>query len=110
MDEHLKVDPTGLHTVGQDLHTAADDSDTAFSRTHAAASAAADGLFSGSKRALQSKLDEWKPTTAAIVATVRDHGSNLHTSAALYNKTDGHTSTALYVAGEKPDRKLNLDV
>lgn len=110
MDENLKVDPAGLHTVGQNLQTAADDSTAAFSRSHASVSAAADGLFSGSRQALQAKVDQWKPTTAAIVATVREHGSNLHTSAALYNKTDGDTSTALYVAGDKPDRPLNLDV
>ncbi|MBJ7291332.1 type VII secretion target [Williamsia sp.] len=110
MGKHLKVDPATLHTVGQDLHTAADDSTEAFGRSHAGASAAADGLFSGSRQALQAKVDQWKPTTAAIVATVREHGSNLHTSAALYNNTDGDNSTALYVAGETPHRPLNLDI
>ena len=110
MNENLEVDPATLHTVGRDLHTAADDSTEAFSRSHAGVSAAAAGLFSGSRQALQAKVDQWKPTTAAIVNTVREHGGHLHTSAALYNKTDGDTSTALYVAGDTPRRTLNLDV
>ena len=110
MDEHLKVEPATLHSVGQDLHTGADDATTAFSRGHAGVSAAADGLFSASRQALQAKVEQWKPTTAAMVSAVREHGSNLHTSAALYDKTDGDTSTALYVAGDTPNRRLNLDV
>ncbi|MGU3292498.1 type VII secretion target [Williamsia sp. M5A3_1d] len=108
MPDNLEVDPVSLRHVGRQLNQGAEEGGEAFVAQHGQLTAAAAGLFGKARSAMEQKADTWRTRAADITSAIDDHGTRLHTSAALYETTDGDTSTALYRAGDDGQPKLNL--
>ncbi|MEH3155416.1 MAG: type VII secretion target [Gordonia paraffinivorans] len=105
-DDDLHVEPASLRHVGRQLNQGAEEGREAFSKQHSQLTAAAAGLFDRSRSALESKADAWRTRAAELTDRVDVHGTHLHTSAALYESTDGENRTAIHHVGDAPS--LNL--
>lgn len=106
MPDELRVEPGDLRHVGRRLNHGAQEARESFATQHRQLTAAAAGLFDRSRSALDSKADEWRTRATTLTDHVDEHGTRLHTSAALYEATDGENRTAIHHAGDTPT--LNL--
>lgn len=108
MPDDLHVEPASLRHVGRQLNQGAEEGREAFTKQHGQLTAAAAGLFDRSRSALESKADAWRTRAAELTERVDEHRTHLHTSAALYESTDGENRNAIHHVGDAPS--LNLKV
>lgn len=83
MSDELHVEPASLRHVGRQLNQGAEEGRESFAKQHGQLTAAAAGLFDKWRSALESKADVWRTRAAALTDRVDEHGTHMHTSAAL---------------------------